>query len=162
MRISIISTIKLSETERENITRKFKQDNELVFLDTTELKLAGCVGCNDCWLVTPGYCRLKDDMEIVLKEVLQSDQVYFVTEGKNGFISYKLKTITERLMPLVTMKLKIKKGAYRHVSRYKKKYRFGVIYSGESDKAYIEEWLKCFMINMLGETLGVYELGEIK
>lgn len=161
MRASIISTISLSEEEKQKIIDFLKGD-ELVFIDTATMKIASCQGCNDCWLVTPGICPLKDDMLSIIKEILQSDKTYFVTEGVNGFISYKLKNITERIMPLVTMKLQIKKGEMRHVARYKKNFRFGVIYRGESDKDYISEWLKCFMKNMLGKDLGVYCLEEIK
>ena len=38
---------------------------------TEKMKIAPCIGCNACWLKTPGVCAVKDDYEQILKACLQ-------------------------------------------------------------------------------------------
>ena len=40
---------------------------------TKEMKISHCIGCNYCWLKTPGVCTIKDDYEIILKKILQHE-----------------------------------------------------------------------------------------
>ena len=37
--------------------------DEVEIVDTSDLKIAHCAGCNQCWLKTPGVCAFKDDYE---------------------------------------------------------------------------------------------------
>ena len=36
-------------------------------IEAGSLKINPCIGCNDCWLKTPGECTIKDDFEMILK-----------------------------------------------------------------------------------------------
>ena len=42
------------------------EGSEVVY--TREMKISHCIGCNYCWLKTPGVCVIKDDYEIILKK----------------------------------------------------------------------------------------------
>ena len=43
------------------------EDSEVVY--TKDMKISHCIGCNYCWLKTPGICTIKDDYEIILKKM---------------------------------------------------------------------------------------------
>ena len=47
-------------------------------LHAYEKNLRPCVGCNACWLVTPGICAIKDGYEELLKAYLEYDAVLFL------------------------------------------------------------------------------------
>lgn len=72
-------------------------------VDTAGLHISHCVGCNYCWLKTPGACAIPDDYEPVLRKISAADQVWLVSDTHFGFISWQTKNIVDRIMPLVTM-----------------------------------------------------------
>ena len=76
-----------------------------------------CVGCNACWLVTPGICAIKDGYEELLKAYLQYDAVLFLSGTALNFVNHRMKNLIDRLLPLVTMYIRIADGQCRHVPR---------------------------------------------
>ena len=60
------------------------EGSEVVY--TKDMKISHCIGCNYCWLKTPGSCTIKDDYEIVLKKILQHEKIIFITDTKFGFV----------------------------------------------------------------------------
>ena len=48
---------------------------ETEIIEAASLKISHCIGCNYCWLKTPGECAIKDDYEIILKKVIHADQL---------------------------------------------------------------------------------------
>lgn len=113
-----------------------------------------CVGCNACWLVTPGVCAIKDGYETLLKAYLQYDAVLFLSGTAMNFVDHRMKNLIDRLLPLVTMYIRIADGQCRHVPRYDKNFRFGMLYEGAADRAYLNRWLERVMLNFTGESLG--------
>lgn len=144
----------------KNIKSKTLPRYEL--LDATKTDISPCIGCNYCWLKTPGICTIKDDYATILKKLLQADQLWLVADTQFGFISYKGKNIADRLLPLLTMGLCIKKGEMRHIPRYDNLPDFGIIYSGNGDKAYLERWTKRMALNLGVNSLGAYSADEIQ
>ena len=139
-------------------TVKFKSNYE--YIDASELDISHCLGCNFCWLKTPGECVVRDDYEPILKKISKADQVWLITDTKFGFVSYQTKNIVDRVMPLVTMNLHFVGKQMRHVPRYKKNPDWGVIYAGEGDKEYLSKWCERVAINFAGKSLGVYKINE--
>lgn len=129
---------------------------------TADKKINNCIGCNYCWLKTPGICTIKDDYEMILKKIIKADQMWIVADTHFGFVSYKGKNIVDRLMPVVTMNLHIKNGQMRHVLRYCKAPDFGVIYQEDGDKAYLNRWAKRVAVNFASRSLGAYSMDEIQ
>ena len=117
-----------------------------------------CVGCNACWLVTPGICAVKDGYEKLLKAYLQCDTVLFLSGTALNFVDFRMKNLIDRLLPLVTMYIRIADGQCRHVPRYDKKFRFGLLYKGTADRAYLNRWMERVMLNFDGESLGAYPI----
>ena len=46
-----------------------------------------------------------------------------------GFAEYRMKNVIDRILPLLTMLLAVEDGQMRHVARYKKRLRWGMVYA---------------------------------
>lgn len=155
----IVSTLKKEDMDNKriiDILLKSKKDLEIIY--TEDMNIKGCIGCNHCWLITPGICTIKDDYEKLLVKFLEANQVIFITETKLEFISYKLKNIIDRLLPLATMNLRFKNGQMRHYPRYKKQYKMGLVYKGNTNEKFLEKWFQRVMLNLDGISLGTYNI----
>ena len=131
-------------------------------VETDEMKISHCIGCNYCWLKTPGECSIKDDYEILLKKMIHADQIWVISDTALGFLDHKGKNIFDRILPLATMYLKFKGDQMRHVARYKKRSDFGIIYKGEPEVEYLKRWNERAALNFETKSLGVYSTDEIK
>lgn len=127
-----------------------------------EMDLRPCVGCNACWLVTPGVCAVKDGYEELLKAYLEYDAVVFLSGTALDFVDHRMKNLIDRLLPLATMYIHIVDGQCRHVPRYEKRYRFGLLYRGAADDAYLNRWMDRVMLNIGGESLGAFPMTAAK
>lgn len=121
-----------------------------------------CVGCNCCWLRTPGICSIKDGYEEMLKDYLRYDAVLFLSGTALNFVDHRMKNLIDRIMPLATMYTYISDGQCRHVLRYDKKLRFGLLYAGSADRIYLNRWLERVMLNFGGESLGAYQIENVE
>lgn len=146
----------------EELLHSGKNPAEFELLDITGMHISPCVGCNYCWLKTPGRCAIKDDYEPVLKKMSKAGQVWLISDTRFGFVSYQTKNIVDRAMPLVTMYLKIKDGQMRHVMRYDHQPDFGIIYTGDGDQAYLERWCGRMALNFGSSSLGVFPVENRK
>ncbi|MBR3516187.1 MAG: flavodoxin family protein, partial [Lachnospiraceae bacterium] len=55
----------------EELKRNFEEKHiEAEIVEAAPLRISHCIGCNYCWLKTPGECAIKDDYEIILKKVI--------------------------------------------------------------------------------------------
>ncbi len=77
-----------------------------------------CLGCNYCWLKTPGNCMINDDYEQIVKLLAKGGQMWVIPDTALGFINHKGKNIYDRLMPIVTMNLEFRDKLMRHIMRY--------------------------------------------
>ena len=135
---------------------------ELHVIHAYEQSFRPCVGCNACWLVTPGVCAIKDGYDELLKAYLQYDTVLFLSGTALSFVEHRMKNLIDRLLPLVTMYIRIADGQCRHVPRYDKKFRFGLLYAGSADRAYLNRWLERVMLNFDGKSLGAYPIENVQ
>lgn len=131
-------------------------------IEAASLNISHCIGCNYCWLKTPGECAIKDDYEIILKKILHADQLWVISSTALGFLDHKGKNIFDRILPIATMYLKFKDGQMRHVHRYKKKTDIGIIYEGDADRQYLERWNKRATLNFESDSLGIFNTREVK
>ena len=136
--------------------------SECRVIHTYEKNLRPCCGCNACWLVTPGVCSIRDGYEELLKAYLESDVTVFLAGTALNFVDHRMKNVVDRLLPLATMYIHIVEGQCRHVPRYEKELRFGLLYSGTADGAYLNRWMDRVMLNLGGESLGAYPITEAK
>ena len=76
---------------------------EVRVIHTYEKNLRPCIGCNACWLVTPGICAVKDGYEELLEAYLAYDATIFLSGAALNFVDHRMKNVIDRLLPLVTM-----------------------------------------------------------
>ncbi len=131
-------------------------------LEAGSMKISPCLGCNFCWLKTPGECAIKDDYEVILKKIIKADQLWVITGTALGFMDHKGKNIFDRILPVCTMFLYFKDKEMRHVLRYDKNPDLGIIISGDADTEYLERWSERAAINIGSRSLGVFGRDEIK
>jgi len=93
-------------------------DVELVPL--RERSIAMCTGCFGCWTRTPGECVFKDDASEVLRSYVGSDLVVYATPVTFGGYSSLLKTMLDRLIPVLDPRFTIVGGEVHHRLRYRR------------------------------------------
>jgi multimeric flavodoxin WrbA len=157
----LISTLSKDAPEFKSVYNELHMCIEqLQVVTTNEMKISHCIGCNDCWIKSPGLCCIKDDYEQLLIKMLQVDCVIFLTETRLGFVCSQTKNLFDRILPLATMHLKFKDGQMRHYSRYHKKQDMAIIYTGSADNDYLNLWLDRVQINLHGRSLGAYKIDD--
>ena len=99
---------------------------ENVFLAKKEIR--PCTGCNACWMVTPGSCSQKDDMEELLAKVIASDVLVFATPVYVDNVTGLMKNFMDRLIPIGDCHWeKDENGECRHLMRHDKPRKIAVI-----------------------------------
>jgi len=93
-------------------------------VDVTALNLASCLGCYDCWLVTPGQCVHGDAMAGQLELILAADVIVCATPLYYYSMSSYLKAYFERTFPLAAPGLVPSGLGYsRNSTRYPEKWK---------------------------------------
>ena len=52
-----------------------KKDSQTEVINTSGMKISHCMGCNHCWLKTPGICAIKDDYEGIIKKLVGAENL---------------------------------------------------------------------------------------
>ncbi len=126
MKITIIDGNSLSDNkEFIDFSLKIKKiinnsSHNLEYFNLQSLSIKPCTGCWYCWWKTPGICSIKDDMEEILKQVLKSDLIIFITPLIMGFPSALIKKCLDRFIPLFHPYIEIHNGECHHLWRYDK------------------------------------------
>ena len=162
--MTIKMTLVLNTLESGNISEQIKalfadKNEEIEIINTADLKIMHCMGCNNCWLKTPGVCAIKDDYEIILKKLVAAENLWVVADTKFGFIDYRGKRVLDRVVPMLNMYIEFRDGWERHQLRYHP-LNFGVIYKGNGNRELLEEWSMRVARNMAGHSLGVINLDQ--
>ena len=157
--VNTTENTQLTDEIRRGLSEK---NTEFEIVEAADMKISHCIGCNNCWLKTPGVCSIKDDYEIILKKIVKADQMWVISDTALGFINHKGKNIFDRILPVLTMFLEIRGDQMRHVMRYDRRFDVGVIYQGDADRAYLNRWNERCALNMDGRALGAYPADCIK
>ncbi len=161
MVLIVNTTSDLSVTESlKSLADEKKIDAEIV--EAGSMNISHCIGCNHCWLKTPGVCAIKDDYEIILKKIIHADQLWVISDTALGFLDHKGKNIFDRILPIATMYLRFRGDQMRHVPRYDKRTDIGIIFGGDPDREYLKRWSERAALNFESRSLGVYGKDEIK
>jgi len=126
---------------------------EVEIIDTSDMKITHCMGCNQCWLKTPGICAIKDDYEVILKKLIQADNLWLVSDTRFGFLDHKGKRMMDRIMPMLNMTIGFRDGWMRHELRYHA-LNIGLLYKGNAEQTMMEDWCKRTAANIGGHSLG--------
>jgi ring-1,2-phenylacetyl-CoA epoxidase subunit PaaE len=66
-----------------------------------DLSIGHCLGDLDCWVRTPGRCRIKDEGQEIERAVHDADMLALITPVTFGGYSAHLKRAMDRLIPLI-------------------------------------------------------------
>ena len=80
--------------------------------------LKQCVGCWSCWVKTPGRCFVADDADDIRRTIMHSQFVLFASPLRMGFTSALLKTLQDKLLPLVHPYVELVQNEAHHIRRY--------------------------------------------
>lgn len=107
------------ETKLEQELERLNQKGDTVdYFKLREKKIADCLGCWDCWLKTPGKCRIKDEQEDILKSFVKTDHLVFVSNVRLGFVTATLKKTMDRLIPNFLPYIRVYQNESHHYPRY--------------------------------------------
>ncbi len=140
-----------------DMIRALIPNREVEIIDTSNMKIAHCMGCNQCWLKTPGICAIKDDYESILKKLVQADNLWLVSDTRFGFLDHKGKRLMDRIMPMLNMTIGFRDGWMRHELRYHA-LNIGLLYKGNAEQTMMEDWCKRTAANIGGHSLGAIPL----
>ena len=154
MKTLVLNTLGKEALDQVNALIK---DKEVEVVDTSDMKIAHCMGCNQCWLKTPGICAIKDDYEKIIKKLVETENLWIVSDTRLGFLDYKGKRVMDRIMPMLNMTVCFRDGWMRHKLRYHA-LNIGLLYKGAADQAMMEDWCKRTAANIGGQSLGAIAL----
>ncbi len=92
-----------------------------------DLKIAYCLGCFECWVKTPGVCRLNDDGREIARQFIQSDLSILFTPVTFGGYSAELKKALDRIICLILPFFMKTHGEIHHKPRYERYPRLMVV-----------------------------------
>ena len=163
MRLLIVNTLPKEAPAAQAAVQELRENvTELRVINAYEMELQPCVGCNACWLKTPGICSIKDGYDELLRAYLEYDAAVFICGTALNFVDHRMKNVIDRMLPLANMYIHIVDGQCRHLPRYDKRYRFGLLYDGQADRDYLNEWLARVALNLGGDSIGAFPVSQAK
>ena len=89
-------------------------------LPLAEMKIGYCLGCFECWVKSPGICRIDDAGRDIAAAVIASDLVVYLTPITFGGYSSELKKALDRIICLVSPFFARIEGEVHHRPRYER------------------------------------------
>ena len=160
MKISIINgSPKAGRSNSEilgNYLLSLLKDNEIrkyysisVRLDD---KIKSCMGCFECWIKTPGKCKIKDGYENLAKLYSKADKVVIISQCVYGSYSPFVKNVLDRTIPYLLPFFKFKNKEMHHITRNKTKFDLNVYFYGKNlspnEKTIAKEIVKANSVNL--------------
>ncbi|MFX1390000.1 MAG: flavodoxin family protein [Promethearchaeota archaeon] len=102
-----------------------------------DINVAACQGCFECWVRSPGECKIDDYSREVSKKMVQSDLIIHFTPITFGGYSSTIKYVIDRFIPNILPFFTKRKGETHHKYRYKK--RASIIAVGFMEESNEEE-----------------------
>ncbi len=125
MKVLILDGTKSNNNESTKIfdlmleeLKKLNWDVASIVLE--DKNIAYCTGCFGCWVQTPGECVIKDYEENIVKEMVHSDLIIYLTPIMFGGYSSILKKALDRQIGRVLPYFTKIDGEVHHSKRYEK------------------------------------------
>lgn len=88
-KILLVNTLPENDLSVSNVVQALEsEDNKVQVFYAYEKNFRPCVGCNACWLITPGVCSQRDGYDELLKAYLANDAVIFLSGTTLNFLTY--------------------------------------------------------------------------
>ncbi len=115
-------------------------------------KIKSCMGCFECWIKTPGKCKIRDGYENLAKLYSKSDKVVIISQCVYGSYSPFVKNVLDRTIPYLLPFFKFKNKEMHHIARNKTRFDLNVYFYGEnltqSEKMAAKEIVKANSVNL--------------
>ena len=132
-------------------------------LDLRSRDIRDCTGCWCCWQKTPGRCA-SHDLDDFYKAFLHAGKAVFYAGVSCDFVSGKLKTLFDRMIPHFLPYTTYSTGESMHETRYDHYPEVEVYYKGEfsSDEArtFYEEYLQRVFYQFHLPKISIYSAEE--
>lgn len=92
---------------------------DALIFDLSETKINYCTGCWSCWWKTPGICIYKE-LQDFYRGYVNADKAIFYAKLQEGFVSCKIKSLFDRMIPLFLPYTSFSNGGTFHTPRYPK------------------------------------------
>lgn len=90
-------------------------------------RFAPCSGCFECWIAHPGTCKASDAANDVMRDVVGSSEVVWVTRPRHGCWDSLAKQALDKCLGLISPFFGTEHGETHHHTRYGRFPRFGVV-----------------------------------
>ena len=138
--------------KKESINKKKIIADEDMFIICDNNKIKSCMGCFECWIKTPGKCKIRDGYENLAKLYSKSDKVVIISQCVYGSYSPFVKNVLDRTIPYLLPFFKFKNKEMHHIARNKTKFDLNVYFYGEnltqSEKMAAKEIVKANSVNL--------------
>ncbi|TXT59633.1 MAG: Iron-sulfur flavoprotein [Promethearchaeota archaeon] len=142
--------------------------SESTYILLADKQITYCQGCFDCWLKTPGICRIDDFGREITNLMVNNDLIILITPITFGGYSFELKKAVDRFIPNLLPFFKEVNGEIHHKQRYdniSSKIFIGFMKNSDEEKEDIfKELTQRNALNMEGdifETLVYIQNGDI-
>lgn len=79
---------------------------------------APCLGCFNCWLKTPGTCKINDGLKNIGSLLGQSEELVIISKNTYGGYSEPVKKVIDRSIATSLPFFTFRSGKLRHRERY--------------------------------------------
>ena len=87
----------------------------------------------------------------------------YITKTSIGTIHYKTKNVIDRVsFCSITPMDEFKNNETFHMCRYDKKYRIGIIYTGDADVKLMNFWVTRWALNITSTSIGAYSIENME
>ena len=143
---------KIADKIKESINQKKIIDNEDISIICDNNKIKSCMGCFECWIKTPGKCKIRDGYENLAKLYSKADKVVIISQCVYGSYSPFVKNVLDRTIPYLLPFFKFKNKEMHHTTRSKTKFDLNVYFYGKnltrSEKITAKKTVKANSINL--------------
>lgn len=135
------------------LTRNLKTE----VINAADYNILPCTGCKSCMCRTSGMCCLKDDFEKIVRLIFKHMNVVVLTGTSLGFPDHQTMRLFERRFSFCVKLCEFRDNRIRHI-RYKKTFGFGMLYKGNADRDFLNEWLTVYAEHTDDTSFGVYPI----
>ena len=129
-------------------------------------KYAPCKGCFGCWIKTPGKCVMKDKLQNIASEIMQSDELIIISKNCYGGFSGEVKNILDRSIADSLPFFTFRNGEIHHCRRYpKSKVNLIVYFYGDmtdKEKVLADKLVKANGVNAAYKSTKLYIVEHIE
>ncbi|NDJ51480.1 MAG: flavodoxin family protein [Chloroflexi bacterium] len=92
----------------------------VIYYPLHTIPIATCIGCFECWVKSPGECRISDAGRDIARDMIQSDVVLMLSPIPFGTYSSELKKVLDRAISLILPFFQMVDGEVHHQPRYER------------------------------------------